>query len=157
MKKINWMIAFMVLVSCGSQKMTPLNQENKSLFAEHIWELQSLGDRNISEEGISNGKNLPFIEFRLADKQVMGNDGCNQIMASIEQLGDDELKLGPIMGTKMACMDMELPDLFHAAMANIRSYKLTHEKDKSDLLHLYDSHQQEILVFILKAESIPKS
>ena len=100
-----------------------------------------------------NQQSIPYIEFHIAEKTFNGKDGCNMISGSIEELSDKSIKFGPIMATKMACMDMTIPDLFHQKMMEVRSYdgqEHVHpgtEKKNEGTLSFYNEEGERILAF----------
>jgi heat shock protein HslJ len=66
----------------------------------------------------------PQIEFQVAEMRVMGNDGCNNFFGSIKVLDPKRIGLGPIAGTKKACMGTNIPDQFNKALDKISAYKV---------------------------------
>ena len=119
MKNLTIIIMALIMVSCGSQK--DLVEENKDANAtlNNEWKLLSINGATIGET-----QKIPQIKFQLEEKRFSGNDGCNQVSGSIEEINNRLIKFGPMMGTKMACMDMSVPDKFAAAIASVSSYRI---------------------------------
>ncbi len=86
---------------------------------------------------------LPTIKFSESDKQVIGNDGCNNYRAEILNISGTDLQLGPVAGTKKMCPQMENADKFNKAMSQISSYKL-----EDNMLKLYNASGEEVIAFI---------
>jgi heat shock protein HslJ/uncharacterized membrane protein len=70
-----------------------------------IWILQSIGDTKIDLAKYQQGG--PAIDIRLNEKRVYGNAGCNRFSGSLAVNGD-ELLIGPLMSTKMACDNLNI-------------------------------------------------
>ncbi|MDB4174050.1 META domain-containing protein [Bacteroidia bacterium] len=89
-----------------------------------------------------NNVKHPTLELYVADKRVLGNNGCNRLIGSLEILTLTDLKFGPLAGTKMMCQNMELSNQFNANLARVRSYKIEVLQ-----LFMYDEDGTELLVF----------
>ncbi len=68
---------------------------------------------------------MPNLNFDLAEKRVFGTDGCNNFNATIKDLSLSILKLSPAAGTKKACPDMTLANLFNTSLASITKYRIS--------------------------------
>lgn len=77
-----------------------------------------------SEWGLESGADKPFIQFS-ADGKFNGNGGCNGFGGTFEQSGN-QLSFGPIMSTKMACLDMNTETEFFLALDQTRSFEGDH-------------------------------
>lgn len=119
MKNLTIIIIALIMVSCGSPKA--IVEENKvaDSLLNNEWQLMS-----IHGEAIGETQKIPQIKFQLEENRFSGNDGCNQISGSIVEINNTVIKFGPIMGTKMACMNMSVPDKFAVAMASVSSYRI---------------------------------
>lgn len=139
------------MISCGSQK--DIVEENKApgSLLNNVWQLTSIDQRPIGET-----QKIPQIEFQLEENRFSGNDGCNQVSGSIEDVNNKRIKFGPMMGTKMACIDMSVPDKFVIAMASVRSYGIivasisgVGTQKPSKYLELFNAEDKMVLRFIM--------
>ncbi len=48
-----------------------------------------------------------YIKFDVTKKRISGNDGCNNFFGSIKSISGNNILLGPIAGTLMACPDLD--------------------------------------------------
>lgn len=86
-----------------------------------IWALESIDGRKFDQY---NPEERPTLEIKLSMGQVMGTDGCNNYKGKIEQVDDEILRLSPLVTTKKACQQMDLPELFHQQMEKVDGYSL---------------------------------
>lgn len=91
---------------------------------------------------VSPGNPLPTIEFMLSEMRVFGNNGCNNYSGSIENITSDTITFGPIMSTKMMCMDMVVPDSFDRVLFKSLNYKVNNQ-----FLKFTDGNGNETLSF----------
>ena len=91
---------------------------------------------------LNDASKLPTLKIDVADMRVSGNDGCNNIMGSIETLTATEFKFGMLAGTKMMCQDMEVPRKLGQWLPEVHTYKLTALK-----LYFYDADGNELLTY----------
>ncbi len=91
---------------------------------------------------ISPGNPLPTIEFKLSEMRVFGNNGCNNYSGSIENITSDTITFGPVMSTKMMCMEMAVPDTFDQALFKSLNYKVDNQ-----FLKFTDGNGNETLSF----------
>lgn len=90
-----------------------------------------------------NSKNeRPVLEIHLADKKILGNDGCNQFFGEIAKLTDTAIQFDKIGGTEMACPDMTTPQQFTAGLSQTASYKIGGLK-----LYFFNKKGEEVLSF----------
>jgi heat shock protein HslJ len=106
---------------------------------QNLWTLSSMADKDLD---INGSNKLPTLKIDVADMRVSGNDGCNNIMGSIEALTASEFKFGMLAGTKMMCQDMEVPRKLGQQLPEVRTYKLTALK-----LYFYDADGNELLTY----------
>ncbi len=71
---------------------------------------------------------MPSINFDLANRRVAGSDGCNKFTAGIAELSLSVLKFQTPAGTKKACPDMSMANLFNTSLASITQYRLADGK-----------------------------
>ena len=74
-----------------------------------------------SEWGLESGADVPFIQFTVESKAV-GNGGCNRFNV-IDIQSEDQLSFGPIMATKMACMDLDKETEFFKKLGETTSFE----------------------------------
>ena len=139
------------MVSCGSQK--GIVEENKAAnsLLNNEWQLTSINGKAIGET-----QKTPQIKFQLEENRFSGNDGCNQISGSIEEINNKDIKFGPMMGTKMACMDMSVPDKFATAISSVTSYRILvanimggGDQKPSKYLELFNNEDAIVMRFVM--------
>jgi heat shock protein HslJ len=71
------------------------------------------------------GKDRPFIAFR-SEMRLVGNGGCNNLFGNWQVHDGDQLELGPIGTTRMACLPeiMEQEAEFLAKLEAVTSYRI---------------------------------
>jgi heat shock protein HslJ len=69
---------------------------------EGKWELTQIDGADFE----AAGRKQPMLQFNAEELKVMGSDGCNRLMGSIEHFKTSSLKFGPLASTKMACPDL---------------------------------------------------
>jgi heat shock protein HslJ len=101
----------------NSQSETP----TKAAQSLHdIWVLISLAGEELS---LTNDMPAAQLEIYVADKRVVGFDGCNNFQGSIVSVDDSRLEFGPIMSTRKFCQDMSVSDTFNQKLVLVKSYK----------------------------------
>jgi heat shock protein HslJ len=120
------------LVNVVSKKPDPKIRLNDIWVATHI-----------NNSVLDRSEKLPQIEMSLKKMQLMGTDGCNSIRCEINDLSENSISFGAMMGTKKMCPNMEVPNQFNNALAIVTSYNF---KDLE--LSLYDQEGQEVLKFL---------
>jgi heat shock protein HslJ len=75
-------------------------QTDQSMLLHDIWALEKIEQVSVTQADF--GREIPVLEFHVADQKVMGNSGCNQLSGSCKVEGN-KITLGPLMSTKMAC------------------------------------------------------
>jgi len=97
-----------------------------------IWVLESLYGNPVEAEDFQKG--LPRIELNMEERNLLGHDGCNSLRGSLEA-GAGIWRVGPLMGTLMACPEMEAPDRvrrsIEASSYEIANNRLTLRKGPS--------------------------
>lgn len=114
-------------------------QRDPKLRLNDIWVLEAM-----EKQAITPGKmqQRPRLEIHLAEQRVMGSDGCNNFMGSIEKMDSTMLRFGPLAGTRKMCPDMAIPDKMNRLMAKVQYYRLD-----EITLHLLDADYKELLSF----------
>lgn len=130
------LLLFLALSACEVKKEIIENTDTTSL--NDSWKLVSL---NGKEYTLGKADKHPTINLSASAKTINGTDGCNRIGGSIEILNTKELKFGPLMGTKMLCMDMTISDNFSRELANTSFYSL-----KNSELTLLDKDLNVLMV-----------
>lgn len=110
-------------------------EADPKLRLNDIWVCSTL----LGKEVTSSEKPIT-LEIHLKDRRIMGNDGCNNFNGGIETVGQDILKLGPVMGTRMMCQEMEMPDNFNMALYKVEKYEI-----KDMTLYLYCEEGNELM------------
>ena len=121
------------LVEVLSKQADPL------LSLNDIWVITKIEG---AEAKSINSEGNPILEINTRSMTILGSDGCNNYRGKIEALSENKISFGPIMGTKKACRDMDMPNKYSAALSKVKSYK----KERLELI-LYDETNKELLSF----------
>ena len=92
---------------CGRYVMDPRLND--------IWVLTNFAGRSFNPDDFARG--LPIIEFHLADDQVVGSTGCNQISGRFDARAD-KISIKYLRTTRMACPDMTFEQEFLDAISD---------------------------------------
>lgn len=109
------------------------------LTLNDIWVVT--GFHGIDNQIITAGS-LPNIEINTRSMSFYGSDGCNQNKGKIETLSGNQIKFGPVMSTKKACLDMRVPNEFNSALSRVRYF----ERKNLELV-FYDENNSKLLTF----------
>ena len=115
-------------------------EEDKRFEIHDIWILESSPKKD--SLNLSNIKKTPQIEINVTKMTVFGTNGCNNIFGSIKELDDFIIEFNPLMETRMACPNMEIPRQFSLALTETMGYKRIKNK-----LVFFNKQGKEILVF----------
>ena len=86
------------------------------------WKLVRLGETPVQA---ADKQREPHLIFAESEPRVSGNGGCNRMSGSFE-LDADKLRLGPMAGTKMACLDsMEQERRFLRSIEQVERYRIS--------------------------------
>lgn len=115
-------------------------EPDAKLRLHDIWVVTTINGDDVSASSQSLQKDM-VLEIFIKDMRVVGTDGCNNFMGGIASVGQQELKLGPLAGTRMMCQDMTLPDQFMRSLSAVTNYEIIERN-----LHLYGTDDTELLV-----------
>lgn len=96
---------------------------------------------SIFKKPILNKTNLPNFGIQISQMSLSGNDGCNSFSGKITELTSTKIKFSGIAATQRMCLDMEITDLFNAAIN-----KTTHYKKSGLKLYFFDEAGNEIMI-----------
>ena len=102
------------------------------------WSLLQLHDVVLPER--TEGYTTPQLEIQVGDMRYLGNDGCNNYQGGIIELDEYVIRFGVSAATRMMCESMEIPDLFNASLAGIRTWEI-----KENKLHLFYAEGKEVM------------
>lgn len=88
----------------------------------------------------ADGVTLPRLEINAGEMRYMGSDGCNNFNGGIIELDEQRIRFGIAAGTRMMCMDMNIPDLFNTTLPEVTGWKIQENK-----LHLFDAGGRELM------------
>jgi heat shock protein HslJ len=127
-------VSILTAVSCATNNKQSQSADNMAdstvLFKE--WRLVELEGQAIDTVSTPS---VPTIMFTQDGHRVSGNAGCNRMMGSFTLSGTNELKLGPMAATKMACPEMKIEDTYLQTLDKVTNYSI----DNGDLLLHHDS------------------
>lgn len=117
MKKYLIVIALIMsawmMESCGSAKKACTWAE-----LEGEWKIESVDGKAVK------AGNEPFLGFKVADKQLYGNAGCNSLMGTLEM--DEEnpgtLSFGALGSTRRLCADAHSEEAIMQALAQVKRF-----------------------------------
>lgn len=94
------------------------------IFELHdIWVLDAIENKSIQSPGNNSVLITPSIEINITEMKIMGTDGCNQFFGPIKNADEGILEFGDLGSTMKMCINMEIPDTFNKAMAQVKKYK----------------------------------
>lgn len=111
--------SLLILSSCcacrkGSPKVENLEQDS--------WKLIELTGKPVVA---SEGSNEVVLTFNGAEKMIYGKAPCNNFFASYSLFKEaNNIEIGPIGATRMACPDMELEMQFTTALSKVVRVKI---------------------------------
>ena len=86
------------------------------------WKLVRLGETPVQA---AEKQREPHLIFAESEPRVYGSGGCNRVTGSFE-LDADKLRLGPMAGTKRACLDsMEQERRFLQSIEKVERYRIS--------------------------------
>ncbi len=94
-----------------------------TLRLNDIWALEAIREIALVFTDDQPGLQRPTIEFHLADRRVMGTNGCNNFTGALQAVTADSLRLGPLATTRMACPGSEVPDRVDRALSAVAAYE----------------------------------
>lgn len=103
-----------LVLGCGTKNQLP----NNSIEKKH-WKLIMVGTMESSQVDA-------YIVFGTEPGRFRGKAGCNAIGGSY-QVGGAEVKITGIIGTKMACPDLEIENAFTKALEAADRYSANQE------------------------------
>ena len=88
------------------------------------WILQSItGEKDPGK--IYSASRIPALFFDTTKLSVSGNNGCNRISGKYSLPGEEKIKFGPLLSTKMACPDIgDGETIFMEAIAKCSSFSV---------------------------------
>ena len=92
---------------------------------------------------------MPYIEFKMAEKRLHGNGGCNMFNSSftLDDKDASAISFAPAAATMMACLDMETEGKIFKEFENVNSVKAG--KNDNEML-LVDKNNK--LLFVLERQ-----
>lgn len=115
-------------------------EPDPKLRLHDIWLLENMEEIPLSN--LESPIQRPRLEFNLRSMQLIGFDGCNNLLGSILEIDATTLTLSPVAGTRKACPNMQVTDRFNALLSQVQAYTI---EDRT--LSLYNNQQQEVLSF----------
>ncbi|WP_369572921.1 META domain-containing protein [Acidithiobacillus sp. IBUN Pt1247-S3] len=95
------------------------------LYASFRWQLQSLAG---AKSVLGAGGKAPYIVFLPDSQRVSGWDGCNRIAGSYTVAKDHKLHFGPMISTRMACMDVTVDQAFSKTLTMTTAFRFDQGK-----------------------------
>lgn len=146
MKLITIFFTFITINSCGNSKnTTSLNKQSKQIL-----------DGEYSIEKITSSELLftdLTIRFNDSTKTVSGYSGCNRFTGTYE-IKEDNLKIGPLAATKMACPPDRntIETQFLRALSEINAFEiidntLVLKKDHLELIYASKKEHELIITY----------
>ncbi len=143
MIKTTLLCLILLVTTCNSHKKMPEQSVDSIAKLHDIWALNSINGEEINRAEFGGQKRIPVLEIFIEEKRIGGNDSCNELFGTIENIDNSSINFVALGGTKMACPDMKLAYKYGKALVQTRSYKI--EKLQ---LYLYDESGKELLNFI---------
>lgn len=99
-----------------------LNSESLS----GLWKLKVIDGVEAQTKYKGERESIPTLSFNFADNKITGNSGCNTYNATFS-LNADQLIVGALMSTRMACPNLEGEMQYSQAIADTSSISLATE------------------------------
>ena len=120
------LFTFSSILSCNSTKKSTNNDMSSanpnSELTETYWKLTELmGTPVVMETGT---KTEMHMILKKQDNQVLGNGGCNSFRGSYTLLEGNRLSFSQLVGTKMACINMEKELTFMEVLQKADNYSI---------------------------------
>lgn len=131
MKYLFFLIALFLLSCSGEQK-------DSKLLISDSWIAVVINDEIV--EADTNDITHPSLEISVSEMRYTGSDGCNNYNGGIIELDKKIIRFGVAAGTRMMCMEMEIPDLFNKTLTEVMTWEIKKEK-----LHLFDAAGNELM------------
>jgi heat shock protein HslJ len=95
----------LILVMAGmiSCKCTKGVAQTTEVLTSTKWELAKVNGTAVQASNYGNG--VPTATFAKEDNRISGSGGCNNYNGTYTLGEDGSLKIGPVMATKMACLN----------------------------------------------------
>lgn len=107
----------------------PVEEAKKTLDSSTLsgeWRLKTIDGADVSTVFTGENAQAPTLSFNFTDNKITGNGGCNQYNATFS-LNNDQLVVGPLMSTKMACPNTKGETQFAEAIADTSTITLPNE------------------------------
>ncbi|GAA5016736.1 hypothetical protein GCM10023206_28740 [Acinetobacter puyangensis] len=115
---------------------------NLSLLQGKAWILSQIGQQPIT---YAQNANTATIEFSSSEARFSGSDSCNRIMGSYQADNLNNISLGQIASTEMACLSNngEIEQAYKQALQHVAKYTVSHQQ-----LVLIDANGNALVTFI---------
>jgi heat shock protein HslJ len=112
--------SFLIITFCSCYSVKHTGSSDSLFFsdANKVWKLNSM-------EGSSpaaNEKQIPSITFSKKEKRAYGTGGCNRFSGSFSLNGKNSIEFGPMVSTRMACLNMQNEDRFFKLLSAVKTY-----------------------------------
>lgn len=115
------------LVKTLSKKPTMIiSEKNRKALNGKKFVLTGYCNEDKFEQAATYPKQV-FIVFNLDENSMSGSDGCNQMSGRVE-INNSKISFGPIMATKMYCVDVIIDKIFQANLHKVNKYKISGSK-----------------------------
>ena len=145
LKKMNishLFFSFLLMFSCNKTfENNNSNQRNLIVEIQGTWVVHKI--KNVAEKLLLDAKSKPVLQIE--GYKVSGNNGCNTYFSSITKVSKKSFTFTDFGQTRMACLEMNIPDAFIKNLEAVTSYSLS-----NNTLKLYNSHNENILSFTKK-------
>lgn len=108
-------LAFFMLLfffSCASTRF------NSHAITGKYWKLVELNGKAVDTQS----QREPFIIFSVLDSRISGNSGCNNFFGNYTTGAGNQIAIGQIGATKMACPDMSVEQQLFTALPLVKFY-----------------------------------
>lgn len=115
-------VAIMTAAGCANSKQTQNSDGTTTADSTAIYKEWNLVELEGQAVDAATTAHVPTIMFTQDGHRVSGHAGCNRMMGSFTFSGLNEIKLGPMASTKMACADMKMEDAYLKALDKVTHY-----------------------------------
>ncbi|MEN8228191.1 MAG: DUF4377 domain-containing protein [Bacteroidota bacterium] len=115
-------------------------QQDMRLRINDIWVAENIQGEAVVLDPDVDPLRLPRLEVKVGEMKYSGNDGCNNLMGNVIELGEKRIRLGVAAGTRMMCPDMKISELFNQTLPEVTSWEI-----KENKLYLFDAQGNALM------------
>ena len=113
-------------------------------LTDRHWKLIEVGGQAVTNESTMKA---PYIQLNSEGNRLEANGGCNGLGGTFEMESPNRIKFSQLMGTLMACENMEVENGLKHALESADSYHV-----QGDTLQLFRARMAPLAIFVAEDE-----